>query len=200
MKIPCDTIARLSHVLPLHGAEVGPEITCIRLDNGKVITTNRCFMAVEEVEPFEGVFYIRATPALIEQCRIEAQWSSLIDFTAIPSLNYTTAITTMGFKISENIGLWDTGITDYDRWFERIALPCIEPLTASSGPLSFDAEHLRQLAQSSPSGEIVMAQHFDPQQPTVVRDVNSANWCGFFIPHVDKNRHFQPASVPGWVK
>ena len=200
MKIPCDTIARLSHVLPLPGADYDPAFNSIRLDNGKVMVSNRCFMAVEEVQPFEGVFYIRPDAALIEQCRTEAQWSSLIEFTPIPSLKYTTAITTMGYKISENIGVWPAATGDFDLWRERVMIPCLIPLTVSGGPLSFSAEHLRQLAASSPSGEIVFEQYFDKMRPTVVRDINSHDWCGFFIPDVDRSRHLQPATVPGWCK
>lgn len=202
MRIPCDTIARLSHLLPDPSApKVDEAVASFRLDNGKVIVTNRCFMAVESVESFKGVFYIKADPALIEQCRTEAQYSSTIEFTPIEALKYTTAITSMGFKISENIGVWPDKPSDFDKWYENIVKPCLEPLTASGAPMVFNADSLHRLALASPSGGIVLEQYADPAtRPTVVRDIDSGDWVGFFKASVADGKHHASATVPGWCK
>lgn len=200
MKIPCDTLARLSHVLPSSEQEIEAVFRTFRLDNGKVIVSNRRFMAVESVEPFEGVFHIAATEQLVEQVRTEAQFSSVIDFTPIEALRYTTAITSMDFKISENIGVWPEAPTDFDRWREIIE-PCNTPLEASSGPLVVDVHELQALALSSPSGRIVFEPYFAPEsRPAVVRDADSADWVGFFRARMDDGVHRTGATVPGWCK
>ncbi len=199
MKIPCDTIARLSHLLPEEPSD--DPMHAFRLENGKIMTTDRSFMAVEEVERFEGVFYIRNDPALIEQCRTEAQWSATIEFTPVPAINYTTAITSFGWSVAENIGLWPTEPTDWDKWRDVILSPCLEPLSESQGPMTFVADSLHRLALTSPSGGIVLEQYADPiRRPTVVRDIDTNTWVGFFRARVDDGRQHVSATVPGWLR
>lgn len=199
MKIPCDTIARLSHLLG--GADVELAMQCFRLDNGKVIVTNRKFMAVEEVDKFEGVFYIMAHQGMIEQCRTEAQFSSVIDFSPVPALQYTTAITSMGFKIAENIGYWPGGPVDFDKWRDMILKPCLDPLTESKAPMVFDVTLMHQLAQAAPTGRLVLEQYADPDnRATVVRDIDSPTWVGFFKAGMPDGRRPASATVPGWCK
>lgn len=200
MRIPTDTIARLSHLLPDEPSD--DPFNCFRLDNGLVMATlDKKFMAVEYVGGWEGVYYIRADRAMIEQCRTEAQWSSVVDFSPVPQVSYTTAISTMGWKSSDNLGLFPTEPTDYDHWRERILQPCMEPLDHSSGPVVFDAEGLSRLAQSSPSGGIALELNSDPiRRPTVVRDIDSADWVGFFMARIMDGRTHSAAVVPGWCK
>lgn len=202
MKIPCDTIARMSHLLPAFGEDrIDEAFASFRLDNGKVLACNRQFLAIEEVEPFEGVFYIRNDPVLVEQCKTEAVYSSVIEFTPVPSLQYTTAITTMGWKCAENIGVWPTAPSDYDLWRERILAPAMEPLAATTGPMMLDTQLLGQLAMTSPSGRLVLEKYTDPMnRPTAVRDIDSAHWVGFFRPHITDGKTHAAATVPGWCK
>lgn len=202
MRIPCDTIARLAHLLPTLGDDkIDEAFASFRLDNGMVIVTDRRFMAIEEVEAFEGVFYIRADAALIEQCRIEAQYSSVIEFTPVPALKWTTAITTMGWKIADNIGVWPDAPSEFDRWREAVLNPCKEPLAISVGPPLFEAELLGRLAQAAPSGKLVLEKYFDPlNRPAIARDIDSAHWVGFFYPHIRDGRTHPAATVPGWCK
>lgn len=197
MKVPCDTLARLSHLLP---EPTDDPMTHFRLDNGLVIATDRQFMAIEEVGGWEGVFYIRNTPELIEQCITEAQYNGVMHFSAVPAIRYTTATTTFGRSFTENIGVWPTEPTDYDKWRE-IVERCREPLAESHGPMVFATDALHRLALSSPSGEIVLEQHADPiQRPTVVRDIDSAHWVGFFNARINDGRHHSSATVPGWCR
>lgn len=191
----------MSHLLPDPSEGLSEAFNCFRLDNGKVIATNRMFMAVEEVEPFEGVFYIRPTAALLNQCRIEAEWSSVISFTPVPSIQYTTAITSMGFTISDNIGVWPSDTADYDGWYDRIVVPCLDPLTTSTGPLTIHAPLMNALALASPSGKLVLEQYFDPyNRPCAVRDADAHHWVGFFRPKMKDAVHHVAASVPAWCR
>ena len=199
MKIPCDVIARLSRLLPDEPSD--DPINCFRFDYGMVLATNRHLLAVEKVAPFDGVFYIRAEPTLIEQCRTEAQWSSVIEFTPVPALKYTTAMTSMGWKCSDNLGVWPTERTDYDDWREKILNPCIDPLTERRGAMVTSMDELARLAHSSPSGQIVLEQYADPQRrPTVVRDIDSHDWVGFFLARITDGRQHTDAVVPGWCR
>ena len=139
MKIPCDTIARLSHLLPAPEAEIEESFRCFRLDNGKVIVSNRRFMAIERVG-------------------------------------------------------------DFDKW-PAIVGQCIDPLTESKGPMVFDSHQLFALAQAAPSGAVSLEQCADPDnRPTVVRDIESADWVGFFLARISDGRQHVGASVPGWCK
>lgn len=201
MKIPCDTIARLSHVLPAETEEIDEAFRCFRLEDGKIMASNRKYLVIEEVERFTGTYYIRALPALIEQCRTEAQFSSVIDFTPVDSLKYTTAITTLGFSVSENIGYWPEGPSDYDNWRDLIVTPCRTPLEATTGHMTLDLLSLQQLLKAAPSGVVTLEQHLDPRnRPTCVRDSDAAHWVGFFRPWITDGRLHPAASVPGWCK
>ncbi len=199
MKIPCDTIARLSRLLPSEPSN--DAMQAFRLDNGMVITTNRSFMAVEKVYDFEGVFYIRNDPALIEQCKLEAQWSSVIDFTPVAALQYTTAQTSMGWKCGDNLGLWPVGGTPlFDRWREIVS-QVRTPINATQGPMVTDVTELANLAATSPSGKIAFEQFIDPiNRPTVVRDIDSHDWVGFFHARITDGQSHNGASVPGWCR
>lgn len=200
MRIPCDTIARLSHLLPDPDIDrIDDALRGFRLEDGKIIVTNRRFMAIEKVDDFKGVFHIAPHQPMIEQCKVEAQFGSAIEFTVVPSLNITTAITTMGFKINENIGLFPTEPSDMDKWYDRVVKPCIEPLQESKGPMSTTTEEMLALHRAAPSGELVFANCFDPEMPTVVRDMQEDHWVGFFRPKYENGRHRKAATVPSWV-
>lgn len=199
MRIPADTIARLSHLLPEQPSD--DPFDCFRLDNGMVMATNKGFMAVEYIGGWEGVFYIRADRNLIEQCRTEAQWSSTVEFTAVPQVKYTTALSTMGWKCGDNLGVFPTEPTDYDHWRERILAACLEPVAQSGGPVVFDANGLSCLARTSPSGCIALELNSEPaQRAVVVRDIDSADWVGFFTGRISDGRAHSAAVVPGWCK
>lgn len=192
--IPCDTIARMAHLL--HDDSPWPYF---RLDHGKVIATDGQFMAVEIVSPFEGVFHVLPDSEMIEQCRREAVQGGLINFTPVAAISYTTAITTHGVSLSQNLGYFgDVG--DLALWYERIVEPTLQPVPESTGPLAFDVDGLTRLAQTSPSGRVVTEATFDPERrATVVRDTTTMDWVGFFRPRLKDHGLHVPAAVPGWL-
>jgi hypothetical protein len=201
MRIPCDTIARLSHVLSPADADVNEAFKCFRLDNGMIMASNRHYLVIEEIERFTGTYYIKASEALIEQCRTEAQFNSWIEITPVDALRYTTAVTTLGFSISENIGYWPAGATDFDAWRDRIMEPCRTPLEATSGHMTLHLPSMIELLKAAPSGTVTLEQHLDPRnRPTCVRDSDASNWVAFFRPSVTDGRSHAAAAVPGWCK
>lgn len=202
MRIPCDTIARLSHLLPRYtGEQTDPIFDTFRLDNGRVIVTDRTFMAVENVGGWEGVHHINLSDADIEQCRTESQWSAHLDVVPTPALQFTTAKTTLGYSPSGNIGVYPAGVTDFDKWHDVTAALCVEPAAVARGAMVWRVNELTVLARTAPSGVVVFEQIVDVEtRPALVRDVNSADWCGFFWGRLNDGIHHPAASLPGWLR
>jgi hypothetical protein len=200
VKIPCETIVRMSHLLPSPTAEVEPIFRTLRLDNGKIIATDRRFMAIEQIEPFEGVYHISVPDALLAACQSEAQYSGVLTVTPMPGMPFITAVTTMGFN-GGNIGVFPSGPTDYDKWHEMVVAPCASPVAAPQGGMLWQLDDMVRLAACAPSGVVIFEGMIDAiNRPTVVRDVNSPDWCGFFLPRISNGIFHAPATVPGWLK
>lgn len=201
MRIPCDTIARLSHVLAAPDSDTDEAFKCFRLEDGKVLASNRHYLVIEEVGGFTGTHYIRPTAQLVEQCKTEATYSSWVDFTPVEALRYTTAVTMLGCSISENIGYWPTVPTDYDKWREMIVDPCRTPVPEPRGHMTLHLPSMVELLHAAPSGVVTLEQNLDPRErPVCVRDSDSAHWVAFFKPHITDGRVHPAAVVPGWCK
>lgn len=200
ISIPCDTIVRLSNLLPKPGADVEDIFHSIRLDHGRIIVTDRMYAAVEELTPFKGVYHIRLPDEILEQCRIEAQYSSNLIVTPNEMIKWTVARTTMGFEINESIGVWPTEPTTFDKWFEKLVRPCLTPATLTNGALICDADDIARLAATSPSGRIIFESVIDTSRPTILRDIDDSRWVGFFWPKLHDGRYHAPASIPRWLE
>ena len=198
--IPCDTIVRLSSLLPGPGHDVEPIFHTMRLDNGKAIVTDRRFCAVEELKPFEGAFHIKLSDALIQQCKVEQQFAGSLTVSPNAMLKWTVAFTTLGYNVTENIGVYPTAPTLYDEWYDLVVAPALKPNEQSNGAWSMAADEIARLAASSPSGEIVFEANIDVRRSTAMRDVNDPRWCGFFMPRLAGGMYYPPATVPGWLR
>ena len=193
MLIPCDTIVRLSALV---GSE--PPFNVLRLDHGRVIATDRRFAAVERVANFDLVTHILVTPALIEQCKRETDWSGAIEITPNDMLAWTTAKSLTGWTSPDN--LFAPSDPLYDRWHEKLVEPALTEPSAPSGYITAHADELARLAHAAPSGTVTFERVVDVRRPLVVRDADSSEWCGFFIPRLDDGRANMPATVPGWLR
>jgi hypothetical protein len=201
MRIPCETIARLSHLLPKPTDEIDDIFRAFRLDNGKVIATDRVFMAVEYIGGWEGVFHIRLSDADIEQCRTESAFSSYLEIVPTPAIAFTTAKTSLGYNPPGNIGVYPTEATAYDDWYTRVVQPCITPSDVPRGAMIWRVDAMLALARSSPSGIVVFENIVDVEtRAAVVRDINSPDWCGFFMPRLSDGLYHPAAALPGWLK
>lgn len=195
IKIPCQTIVRMMRVV--EGA-TDPIFQTLRLDHGQIVASDRKFIVVENLSPFTGVYHITVDAALLAQCETETQFSSVLDVIPNPALGFTMAKTTMGYTTG-NIGVFP-GKSEFDRWREVIA-PCAEPAAMAVGGMLWEAAAIARLAAASPSGHVIFEELIDTQnRPTIMRDINDHEWCGFFWPTVSDGRYHSPATLPGWLK
>ena len=200
IRIPCDTITRLSALLPGPDADVEPIFHTMRLDHGRIICTDRKFGAVEQIDHFEGAWHISLDAALLEQCRIEAQFNGVLTVTPNQTLMWTAAQTTMGYAPQGNIGVYPSEPTKYDDWYKLMVEPALTPATSASGALVCSAEDVARLGRTSPSGRIVFEKVIDVTRPTIMRDTEDHRWCGFFFPRLNDGIFYPSASVPSWLK
>lgn len=202
MKIPCETIVRMAHLLPSPNVEIDPIFRTLRLENGKIIATDRRFMAIEQLsERFEGVYHLAVTDVFLAQCKVEAPFSGVFDAVPTPPLRYTTGKTTFGWSPSDNLGVYPDGPTAFDNWYQMVVAPCIEPAAVSRGGMMWLLDDIQRLAASSPSGTVVFEQNIDcDNRPSVVRDLDTPDWCGFFLPRLHNGAWLGGATVPGWLK
>jgi hypothetical protein len=200
MKIPCDTIARLAHVLPTDSDEIDDIFRTFRLDNGKIIATNRMLMAVESLpDKFDGVYHIRLTDADIAQCRTEAAYNSMLDVVVTPVM--TVAKTSYGYSPAGDIGVRPAAATDFDQWYDRIVKPCATPSDVPRGAMIWRTDQIVALACSAPSGIIVFESVIDVEtRAAVMRDINNPDWCGFFMPRLNDGLYHGAAALPGWLR
>lgn len=191
--VPCDTIARLSHVLPKPGADVEPVFFTMRLDNGRAIVSNRKFGAVEQLAPFTGVCHLPMTDALVQACRDEAVLSHSLTVMPDARMAYTNGgyMTTDVLPHSESV---------FDLWYDRLVVPCLTPATSPNGAMVVDAVALADLASSSPSGTVVFETLIDSKRTTILRDANDHRWAGFFMPRLADGMFYPPADVPSWLR
>ena len=197
--IPCDTFVRLSNVLHNFHDAANEWFRTIRIDNGVAMATNRSIMAIENIGGLPGVIHVMADPALIQQCRTEAAFSSTLTITVNEVLKFAVAKTTLGYVHPGNCALWSDAPNELDRW-RSIAQRTAEPVPASRGGMYWKADAIAQLASASPSGGLVFEEFIDATgRPTVIRDVNEPNWCGIFNPY-QVLEEYQPATLPGWLR
>lgn len=195
IQVHCETLARLSTLI---GNET--PFNTVRFDDGKIIATDRRFAVVERLPvAFEGAYHLAITTALIEQCRMEAQFGSTITITPNPMLQWTSVVTTLGWTTTDNLGVYPQHPTAYDDWWERIVKPCLDAPVAN-GNMVAHADQLERLAETSPSGTIIFETPVNTARPMVVRDANSPDWVGFFYPRLDDGVYHAPATVPNWLR
>lgn len=188
--IPCETIVRLSSVMPRPGAEIDPIFFYLRIENGMVIATDRKFMAIEHVGGAGGIIHMQITPALLAQCKVEVPLSSKL------TLDPATGIvrTTMGY--TETVPIY-AAPCDFDRWRE-IVKDAARECKASAGAMFWSLDDVARLASTSPSGQVVFPKFIDTGRPMLLRDVNSPDWLGVFHAVSNDGLMHSPATLPSW--
>lgn len=196
--IPCELISRLSKALRHLPTDASGWFKSIRIENNMAIVSNKRILIIERLpskQP-DGIIHIDATPALIEQCEREAAFASSLKIVVTPMLKWATAVTTLGYNYPANAVLWDAGEENgFDRWKSIIPAPATEP----HGAMMWNTDQIRDIAETSPSGRIVLEEIIDVRQPIIVRDMLDDNWFALFIPTSVKN-NYSPAKIPEWFK
>lgn len=194
MKIPCETIVRLSHIMQGWTDETKPEFRTVRIEDRKIICTDRKFMVMEHVPSAVGTHHLVLDDALIEQCRTESQFGGQLELVCLPGM--AMAKSTFGYQTGNLAYVGPT--PEFDRWPEIIASARGDQQTA--GVMVWDADDVARIAAASPSGTIEFPRVIDATALSIViRDVSTHDWCGFFHPKVSDGMHRSGAVVPGWV-
>jgi hypothetical protein len=193
--IPCETIVRLASLIPTRDMDVEPIFCSMRLENGKIIVTDKRFMAVENLNfPFIGVDHIEIFPQLLARCRDGVRTSESINLICNPMIGYTMVDDT------PEVNLHLRGDTaPYDCWYDKIVRPALTGAVADNGAMACDAIHMARFAATAPSGQIVFESPIDRSRPMAVRDIHSHDWCGFVWPRLSDQLAHIPASVPKWL-
>ena len=194
--VPCETIVRLSNLFR-HATD--DNFRCLRFEDGVVVASDRSFMCVENLmTKFSGTFHVVIDDETLEHCRTEMAFNST--FTIVPNdaIKFTVGKTTLGYQ-TDNIGFYPEK-TDLDRWREIFA-QCDEPVEKNSGVMIWEAERVARFAASSPSGIIVFEEHHRVgERPILVRDAETSDWCGVFMPTIKDGKHHASATPPRWLK
>lgn len=195
--IPCDTFVRLA--ILTHN-DLGGWFGCVLIDNGVAVATDRKFLAAEHIgDPVDEPIYVIPDPALIEQCRKEAEHGGCLTITVTPELRYAVAKTTFGYVHVGNCVRWsDEPNPDFSQWRKHVER-CRER-TPGNGALFFNVVELTRLAMCAPSACVVFEDGVElTGRPMMVRDPHDSNWLGVFSPW-PKDQSFTPAVFPGWIK
>lgn len=195
--IPASAIARALAITSATAPDAHPAFKCLRLDNGRLIASNRSIITVEKIEPFDGVFYVNPTPDFAQQVATEATYGAVFTLTLVEG--WYTAASTYGWTATDNLSL-DVGASEFDRVGEIIRQVELRDTEQSFGGMRWNAHNIRALTAASPSGELSFEQHIDCRQPTVVCDPNDNGWFAIFAPYLDKQDTAEPAKLPTWAK
>jgi hypothetical protein len=209
-QISCETFARLSNACKIDANEPRFFLRSVRIENinghAFAIASNAKIMAVEYLdqttEP-NGFVQVIASDALINQCKIEAAFDSILQIDLIDNevVKYVNIATTFGYKHPENGGFfWSSenakGWNDLSKWRE---IPNTFPTETSDGFMFMDAELLADLGRSAPSGRITFPEKINTKQPVIVCDSIDPAWMGMFVSIAsDNNVTMKPAKIADW--
>lgn len=196
--IPCETVVRFAKILCDFPGDVHESFKTVRFEDNLVIATNRSYMAVEEIGGGNsGVFHMRVTDGLLEQCRQEAQFNSRLTVTVTEMLKHAVGKTSYGYVTPDNVGYFEPLSEDWPRW-RNIVGEVVERAPASRGGMFWNLRGVQTLIGSSPSGQVVFEENIDTNRPALIRDIADPNWIGLFKPH-NIREIYQPATLPSWA-
>jgi hypothetical protein len=208
--ISCDIFARLANVVRNFDAnETREYLKSVyiehHLGNAFAVATNSKIAAIEFLGPVafeQGSVNIVADPILIQQCRTEAAFGSVLSVSFNEVLQFGTAKTTLGYSYPGNAVIIPRH-PDFKKW--RNWTPD-KPVTQSKGAMFWNTETIAALGASSPSGRLLFPEFIDADKPVVVRDITDDNWFGLFMGRERKTddgetiTYTEGAKLPEWFK
>lgn len=196
-EIPCAVFARLSHIIDMTPADASVWFRSIRIDNGVAVASNRKVIVCERItQGMPGAIHIIADPILVEQCKREAPFDSVLHITVNEMLKYATAATSMGYNYPGNAVIFSDEKNELEPW--RTIVPTELPKKPQGG-MFWNTEIIANIGKSSPSGRLIFQQVIDVTQPMIIRDIDDDQWFAFTYPRPDGPMR-EPASLPGWFK
>lgn len=197
-QMPCDTLYRIANAIPSPSPSLQPSWNTLRIDGDCVVASDRTFLVAEKFGiGGEGIFHIVPDPAMIAQCKIEAQHGGRITFTVNEMLGFAIAKTTFGWQTNTN--LLYTGVVDEDWQKWRDIIKKATPADASRGAMYWNTDTITRIAESSPSGGVVFEENIDTSRPVLIRDITDYNWIGCFHPLPGASQQVG-ATIPSWIK
>lgn len=209
VQISCELYARLSAIpLLLNPTDDRKYLKSLYIErrNGKLyaVATNVKIAAIEHLGQSEGPDECTAIvidPVLIAQCQKEISFNSSLSIVANPLLHFTSIKTTFGYNHPGNAMVQlpevKNELAGWRNWFPD-SIP-----KKSNGAMFWTAALVHALATASPTGGLRFPEHIDKTCPVVVRDQESANWVGLFIPRPISDSEdpvaVEPASIPDWL-
>lgn len=204
VEISCEIYSRMSEIpLCLADGDQRKYFRSIYIERHNqqlfLVVTNGALAAIEHIGPNDGPderTAIAIDQALIDQCQREVQYNSNLVIVANDVLSYTTIKTTFGYNHPGNMMVTLPANNHFDNW--RKWAPDEMP-TKNKGAMFWASALINALAIASPTGGICFPEFIDVTKPVVVRDKDSANWFGLFMPTTDDGDKIEPATVPDWA-
>lgn len=204
--ISCNTFFRLASITqffqPSTPDEIVQKLRCVRVEHRKgktfAIATNYKIAAVEYIgettEP-DGFAHIIADKTLIDQCKNESPFASMLEIITIPEIATASAKTMLGFIYQGNACIFpdNTPMDDWLSWADT------KTVTKNNGAMFWNLDYILPLFEASPSGKIVFPAFIDVDVPVVLRDRKHDNWVGLFMPKpAPADGVAEPAVLPIW--
>jgi len=204
IEISCELYARLSAIpLLLNPVDERKYLKSLFIERtgGKLyaVATNVKIAAIEYLGASDGpdeCTAIAIDQALIDQCKREIAFNGKLSIVANSLLNFTSIKTAFGYNYPGNAMVQLPEANNFNSWREWF--PDSIP-TKSHGAMYWNASVVHALATASPTGGLRFPEHIDTTQPVVVRDQESANWAGLFMPNADNGEIVEGATIPEWL-
>lgn len=174
---------------------------------GKVFAaaSNSKIFAVEfigTIDAPDDIVRIIPDAKLVEQCRTETAFNSVLTVETNDMLKFATAKTSLGYNHPTNAALWDCHPGDKIDYLLNM-MRGFKTVKKSKNAMHWYADGLRGLFNAAPSGRVLFPEHFDASEAVILRDPVDPNWCGLFLPTIrdsDKpSMTMDAATLPDWI-
>lgn len=202
-EISCEIYSRLSEIpISVHPEDKRKYFKSVFIERKAntlfAVVTNGNIAAIERIGEDIGpdeCTALTVDPVLIKQCEVETAYNSKLVIVANPLLSFTAIKTTFGYNYPGNGMVQLPDKNHFNAWREWG--PDEMPVR-TSGAMFWNGAAILMLATASPSNGLCFPEFIDTGKPVVVRDLNSDDWMGLFMPTADGAK-IEPATIPDWI-